>query len=76
MEHLIGLILLLVLLGAYLVNIVRLVKAQEINGLTLARVVGIFVFPLGALLGFIRNKGDYMRDIDKFIEAKNKEVTK
>ena len=56
MEHLIGLILLLVLLGAYLVNIVRLVKAPEINGLTLARVVGIFVFPLGALLGFIQNK--------------------
>jgi hypothetical protein len=55
MEYLIGLILLLVLLGAYLVNIVRLVKAQEINGLTLARVVGIFVFPLGVILGFISN---------------------
>jgi hypothetical protein len=40
---------------AYLVNIVYLVRAQSVNGLTLARVVGIFVFPLGVILGFISN---------------------
>jgi hypothetical protein len=54
--YMVVLFIFLALFIAYLVNIVRLIRAPEINGLTLARVVGIFVFPLGALLGFIQNK--------------------
>lgn len=50
------LVVVITLFIAYIANIVRLVRAPEINGLTLARVVGIFMFPLGALLGFIKNK--------------------
>ena len=44
-----------VLFIGYIANIVRLVKAKEVNGMTLARVVGIFFFPLGAVLGLISN---------------------
>jgi hypothetical protein len=53
--YLIVLFIVLALFISYLLNIVRLIRAQEINGLTLARVVGIFVFPLGVILGFISN---------------------
>ena len=41
---------------SYLVNIFRLVTSREVNGMTIARAIGIFVFPLGCLLGFIKNK--------------------
>jgi len=54
--YLIVLFIVLALFISYLLNIVRLIRAQEINGLTLARVVGIFVFPLGVILGFISNR--------------------
>ncbi len=50
------LVVCVVLLIAYLANIVRLVRAQAINGLTLARVVGIFIFPLGVILGIVPTK--------------------
>jgi hypothetical protein len=39
----------------YVMNIVKLVTSKEITGKTLARVVGVFVFPLGAILGFVSN---------------------
>jgi hypothetical protein len=39
----------------YVANIVKLVKSKEVTGLTLARVVGIFIFPIGAIVGFISN---------------------
>jgi nucleoside permease NupC len=50
------LVVFVVALVAYLANIVRLVRAQAINGLTLARVVGIFIFPLGVILGIVPTK--------------------
>jgi hypothetical protein len=53
MEYLIALVVLLVLFIAYLVNIYKLVVSKEITGKTLARVVGIFIFPLGVILGFV-----------------------
>jgi nucleoside permease NupC len=60
MTDLIWAVLVLIVLGvaviAYLANIVRLVRAQAINGLTLARVVGIFIFPLGVILGIVPTK--------------------
>ena len=45
-------ILILVVIG-YINNIVELVGAENIMGLELARIAGIFVFPLGAILGFV-----------------------
>jgi hypothetical protein len=57
-DFMIALIILVVvgvLFIGYIANIVRLVKAKEVNGMTLARVVGIFFFPLGAVLGLISN---------------------
>ena len=44
-----------ILIGGYLINIYRLIKMKEVNGLTFARVCGIFVFPIGAIVGFISN---------------------
>jgi hypothetical protein len=35
----------------YIANIVKLVRSSSVTGMTLARVCGIFVFPLGAILG-------------------------
>ena len=55
MIYLIALVIFGVLCITYLINIYRLVKSKEVNGMTLARVVGIFVFPLGAILGFVSN---------------------
>jgi hypothetical protein len=43
------------LVVGYVANIVKLVKSKEVTGLTLARVVGIFIFPIGAIVGFISN---------------------
>ncbi len=37
----------------WVMNIVSLVQAEAINGLELVRLVGIFVLPLGAVLGYI-----------------------
>lgn len=43
------------LLFGYVNNIVKLVKSKEVNGMTLARIVGIFVCPIGFVLGYISN---------------------
>ena len=40
-------------LYGYIANIVSLVTHNEAMGLSIARAVGIFVAPLGAVLGFI-----------------------
>ena len=44
-----------ILISGYLINIYRLIKQKEVNGLTFARVCGIFIFPIGAIVGFISN---------------------
>ncbi len=58
MEFITALIILAIFVVAvvgYIMNIVKLVTSKEITGKTLARVVGVFVFPLGAILGFVSN---------------------
>lgn len=44
-----------ILISGYLINIYRLIKMKEVNGLTFTRVCGIFIFPIGAIVGFISN---------------------
>ena len=44
-----------ILISGYLINIYRLIKQKEVNGLTFARVCGILIFPIGAIVGFISN---------------------
>jgi hypothetical protein len=51
----IGCIISVALISGYLINIYRLIKQKEVNGLTFARVCGIFIFPIGAIVGFISN---------------------
>lgn len=43
------------LLGGWIMNLVKLVNGGDLQfdaGMTLARVVGIFVVPVGSILGF------------------------
>ena len=43
------------LLGGWIMNLVKLVNGGDLHfdaGMTLARVVGIFVVPVGSILGF------------------------
>lgn len=43
------------LLGGWIMNLVKLVNSGDLQfdaGMTLARVVGIFVVPVGSILGF------------------------
>ncbi len=57
-EFMVAFIILIIFILAfvgYIMNIYRLVTSKEITGKTLARVVGVFVFPLGAILGYISN---------------------
>ena len=51
----IGCLISVTLISGYLINIYRLIKQKEINGLTFVRVCGIFIFPIGAIVGFISN---------------------
>lgn len=37
----------------WVLNIVKLVGADSITGMVMARFAGIFVFPLGAILGWL-----------------------
>ncbi|CAB4132201.1 hypothetical protein UFOVP139_16 [uncultured Caudovirales phage] len=39
------------LIVCYLANIYKLIKSKEVTGMVLARVCGIFIFPIGVLLG-------------------------
>ena len=48
-----GFFVLVLGLYGYTANIVSLVTLNEAVGLSIARAVGIFVAPLGAVLGFI-----------------------
>jgi hypothetical protein len=48
---LIVLVIFVLMLIGYVANIVKLVRSSSVTGMTLARVCGIFVFPLGAILG-------------------------
>jgi len=45
----------LVALGAWIANIVKLINMgfADINGMFVARAIGIFVAPLGSVLGFL-----------------------
>lgn len=45
----------IILISGYLINIYRLIKMKEVNGLTFVRVCGIFIFPIGAIVGFVSN---------------------
>jgi hypothetical protein len=51
----IGCLISVALISGYLINIYRLIKMKEVNGLTFVRVCGIFIFPIGAVVGFISN---------------------
>lgn len=45
----------IVLLGGWVMNLVKLIAREDLHfnaGMTLARVVGIFIVPLGSVLGF------------------------
>ncbi|EBS2684413.1 hypothetical protein DRY79_14095 [Salmonella enterica subsp. enterica serovar Montevideo] len=45
----------IVLLGGWVMNLVKLIASGDLHfnaGMTLARVVGIFIVPLGSVLGF------------------------
>jgi len=37
----------------WIMNIVELAHADAINGMVILRAVGIFVFPLGSVLGYL-----------------------
>ncbi len=39
----------------YLMNIVRLASSKTLTGLSLLRVIGVFAFPMGGLLGWIKD---------------------
>lgn len=45
----------LVILGGigWICNIIEIAHADLVNGLVILRVVGIFMFPLGAVLGWL-----------------------
>ena len=45
----------LVILGGigWVLNIVEIAHAEIVNGFVMLRVVGIFMFPLGAVLGWL-----------------------
>ena len=51
-NELVYLIIALLGLWGYVWNIVKLIDAVTLGGMEVARAVGIFVFPLGAVLGF------------------------
>ena len=58
MEFITALIILAIFLLAvigYIMNIVKLVRSTEMTGKTIARGIGVFVFPLGAILGYVSN---------------------
>ncbi|ELE9693106.1 hypothetical protein RM405_004185 [Enterobacter kobei] len=45
----------IVLLGGWVMNLVKLIASGDLHfhaGMTLARVAGIFIVPLGSVLGF------------------------
>lgn len=48
----VGLLLVLLCVGGWVANIVHLVKAEHIAGMEIARIAGIFVAPLGVVLGY------------------------
>jgi len=37
----------------YIMNIIELATAQDATGLVILRTIGIFIVPLGSILGFI-----------------------
>ena len=50
--ELVYLIIALLGLWGYVWNIVKLIDAATLGGMELVRAVGIFIFPVGAVLGF------------------------
>lgn len=44
-----------IILGAvgWIVNIIQIAHADVLSGLVILRAIGIFMFPLGAVLGFV-----------------------
>lgn len=44
-------VVILAVLG-YIANIVKLFSQLQVNGKTIARACGVFIFPLGAILGW------------------------
>ena len=51
-DELFGWIIVLAAVWGYIANIVALVNSHGMNGMVIARAVGIFAAPLGAILGF------------------------
>lgn len=52
MESLLRLGFWVAFIGGWIANIVKLAQADTVTGFELARIVGIFIAPLGSILGF------------------------
>ena len=37
----------------WIINIIELAHSEAINGMVILRAIGIFVFPLGSILGYL-----------------------
>ena len=48
------LIVSIVAIWLYIKNIIKLIKCVSLNGETIVRTIGIFVFPLGVIMGFVK----------------------
>jgi hypothetical protein len=44
-----------IIIGAigWIMNIIQIAQADALSGLVILRAIGIFMFPLGAVLGFV-----------------------
>jgi putative effector of murein hydrolase LrgA (UPF0299 family) len=47
-----NIIIVMLCIGGWIANIIKLVLADHIGGMELLRLAGIFLSPLGAILGF------------------------
>ena len=41
-------------LYGYIKNILKLLKITSLNGEVIVRTIGIFIFPLGVIMGFVK----------------------
>lgn len=55
MELVFSIVFIIVVIAAvigYVANIVKMFSQLQVNGKTIARACGVFIFPLGAILGW------------------------
>ena len=43
----------LVMFYGYIINIIEISISDSVNGMVILRVIGIFIFPFGSILGFV-----------------------